>query len=82
MNSIRTTVHDGRIDISVAADLPEGTEVEVCIRPLITDSELNAGIWSETPEGIEAWIKAAQALEPLLLTSEERAAWDAAVADV
>ena len=81
MNSIRTTVQDGRIDISVAADLPEGTEVEVRIRPLLVQTELNAEIWDDTPEGIEAWIKAANALEPLLLTPEERAAWDSAVAE-
>ena len=80
MDTIRTTVHNGRIDVHVTADLPDGTEVEVRIFPTSADYKPGDRILDDTPEAIEAWIKAVRQLEPLLITPEEQAAWDTAEA--
>jgi len=80
MDTIRTTVTNGRIDVHVAADLPDGTEVEIRIFPTSVDYKPGDVIQDETPEAIEAWIKAVRQLEPLLITPEEQVAWDAAAA--
>ena len=80
MDTIRTTVHNGRIDVHVAADLPDGTEVEIRIFPTSADYKPGDRILDDTPEAIEAWIKAVRQLEPLLITPEEQTAWDAAEA--
>jgi len=80
MDTIRTTVTNGRIDVQVAADLPDGTEVEICIFPTSVNNKPGDGILDDTPEAIEAWIKAVRQLEPLLITPEEQVAWDTAAA--
>ena len=81
MNSIRTIVCDGRVDVRVPDNLPDGTAVEVQIIPLAPQSKIGDGEWDDRPEGIEAWIKSVDALEPLVITPEEQAEWDAAKAE-
>ena len=49
MDTIRTTVHNGRIDVRVAADLPDGTEVEIRISPTSADYKPGDGVQNETP---------------------------------
>lgn len=81
MDTIRTTVQDGRIDVHVAADLPDGTEVEIRIVPASADYKPGDGVQDETPEEIEASIERLMSIEPLIFSPEEQAAWDAAQAE-
>ena len=73
MNTIRTTIVDGYVHVPVPEDLPNGTEVEVRILPLTSDSKPGDGDWDDRPEGIEAWMKQYDTLEPLILTESDRA---------
>ena len=79
METIRTVVHEGRISIDIAANLPEGTEVEVQIQPI--SAQASSALADECPVDAEAWIQAMNALEPLIFTDEERAEWEAAKAE-
>lgn len=81
MDTIRTTVHNGRIDVQVAADLPDGTEVEIRIVPASADYKPGDGVQDETPEEIEASIERLMSIEPLIFSPDEQAAWDAAQAE-
>ncbi|HBJ33211.1 MAG TPA: hypothetical protein DDZ51_00310, partial [Planctomycetaceae bacterium] len=77
MDTIRTTVQDGHIDVHVAADLPDGTEVEIRIVPASADYKPGDGVQDETPEEIEASIERLMFIEPLSFSPEDQAAWDA-----
>lgn len=79
MNAIRTTIVDGYVHVPVPDDLPNGTEVEVRILPLISDAKPGDGVWDDSPEGIEAWMKQYDAIEPLILTESDRAVMTAAL---
>lgn len=73
MTTIKATVTDGRLEIDVPDDWPDGTEVE--IHPLAhegahEDDEM-------PPEEIAKLLAAMDSLEPLELTEAERAAWEA-----
>jgi len=81
MDIIRTTVHNGRIDVHVDADLPDGTEVEIRISPTSADYKPGDGVQNETPEAIEASLERLMSIEPLIFSPEEKAAWDAAEAE-
>lgn len=74
MNTIRTTIVDGHVHVPVPDDLTNGTEVEVRILPLTSDSKPGDGEWDGSPQGIAEWMKQYDALEPLVLTESERAA--------
>ena len=73
MSTIRTTIVDGHVHVPVPDDLANGTEVEVWILPLISEAKPGDGDWDDSPEGIEAWMKQYDSLEPLVLTESERA---------
>lgn len=73
MNTIRTTIIDGHVHVPVPDDLANGTEVEVRILPLTSDSKPGDGEWDGSPHGIAEWMKQYDALEPLVLTESERA---------
>ena len=73
MNSIRTTIVDGYVHAPAPDDLPNGTEVEVRILPLTSESKPGDGDWDNSQAGIEAWIKRYDALEPFDLTEADRA---------
>ena len=81
MDTIRTTVQNGRIDVHVAADFPDGTEVEVRIVPATTDYKPGDGIQDESPEAIEASLARLMSINPLIISTEEQTAWDAAQAE-
>ncbi|MCI0682501.1 MAG: hypothetical protein L0Y71_10375 [Gemmataceae bacterium] len=59
-------------------------KVRVAVQELtsVLTSNAPAGIgdedWSDTPEGIEAWIRWYDSLEPVEFTAAERAAWQTA----
>lgn len=73
MNTIRTTIVDGYVHVPVSDDLPNGTEVEVRILALTSESKPGDGDWDDSPEGIKAWMKQYDAIEPFILTESDRA---------
>jgi len=77
--TIHTVVLDRKIVVPVPDDLPDGTMVEVTIAAESKQISLAESEWDDSPEGIEAWIRQYEALEPLLLTDSDRAEIDAAM---
>ena len=90
MNAIRAKVRGGRIEVDGPLDLPDGTEVLVfpaaghtadAGAPTGTGDDNDADDeddgWDNSPEGIAAWLRWYDSLEPLIFTPEERAAWEA-----
>jgi hypothetical protein len=74
MNAILSVVKNGRIEVDAPPDWPDGApvRVELGLSLKATDEER-----PETPEEIEDWIRWFQSLEPLVMTPEEEAAWEA-----
>lgn len=77
MTTIRTIVQDRRIEIPAPDDLADGTEVVIELTPASEKTGVDEDEWDDSPEGIERWIKAVNALEPLILTEQEVAAIEA-----
>lgn len=78
MNAIKATVKNGQVLAAVPADWPEGSEV--VIEPLASGTDyggMRDEDWPTTPEGIAALLKRWDALEPLEMTPEEEARWEA-----
>jgi hypothetical protein len=75
MNAIRSVVKNGRVEVDAPAEWPDGTPVRVELGlndPSEYDEER-----PETPEEIQAWLLWYHSLEPVLMTPEEEAAWEA-----
>jgi hypothetical protein len=70
MTTLRATVRDGRLELNVPADWPDGIEVE--IHPLSQMARADA----MSPEEISATLAAMDRIEPSELTETEEAAWD------
>ncbi len=74
MNAIKTTVHNGRIELDVPGDWPEGCSV--LIEPVPASGQkigLDESEWCDDPASLadwEAWLKT---IEPLEFTPEEEA---------
>jgi hypothetical protein len=73
VSTIKAVVRNGRIETDEPLDLPEGTELLIPV-PGSADDEDG---WDNSPEGIAAWLKWYDTLEPLIFTDDERAAWEA-----
>lgn len=71
MTAIRTTIHQGRINVSAPEDLQDGTEVTIDVRAVGDDTVPGDGDWDDSPEGIADWMKWYDSLEPFILTDEE-----------
>ncbi len=80
MRAVKGVVKDRRVVIEVPADWPEGTPVEG-ISAEMTPSKV--GIreedWPATPGGITRLLARMDATEPGWLSSEDEAAWKAAL---
>jgi hypothetical protein len=78
MNAIKATVKGGRLELEVPPEWPDGTEV--IVQPLVREDRLGVREedWPDTPEAIAEWLAWYDALEPLIFTEEERAAWETA----
>jgi hypothetical protein len=74
MNAILTVVKNGRVEVDAPPDWPEGSpvRVELGLSDKATDEEP-----PETPEEIEDWIRRFREIEPIEMTPEEEAAWEA-----
>src|SRR5437868_5273312 len=75
MSAILSVVKNGRVEVDVPADRPDGTPVRVELGfdgPAKYDDER-----PETPEEIEEWIRRFREIEPIEMTPEEEAAWAA-----
>jgi hypothetical protein len=70
MTTLRATVRDGRLELNVPADWPDGIEVE--IHPLSPGTRAGA----MSPEEISATLAAMDRVEPFEMIAAEQAAWD------
>ncbi len=75
MEAILSMVKNGRVEVDAPPDWPDGTPVRVDLgsnRAAEADDES-----PETPEEIRAGLRWYHNLEPLVMTPEEEAAWEA-----
>ena len=73
MTTIKAIVTGGRLELSVPASWPDGTEVE--IHPIGSESSVENGVMS--PEEIATTLAAMDRVEPFEMTDAEQAAIDA-----
>lgn len=71
MREIEAMVRDGRVVTETPLNLPDGTKVKI----VQSDDAPSGGvdIWENSPEGLKAWNKWIDSLEPFILTPEEEA---------
>ena len=75
MNAILGVVKNGRIEVDVPPDWPDGTPVRVELG--LNGQTKYDDERPETPEEIEEWIRRFREIEPNEMTPEEEAAWAA-----
>ena len=77
MTAIAGIYKNGQIILDAPADWPEGCRV--IVEPALKDEIL--GIreedWPDSPEGIAAWLRWYDSLEPIDMTPQEEAEWQA-----
>src|SRR5439155_9451172 len=73
MSIIKAVVRKGKLETERPIDLPDGTELLI---PIAETSSENEEGWDNTPEGVAAWLKWYDSLEPLIFTEAEKAAWE------
>src|SRR5262249_4949880 len=78
MSAIKGIVRNGHIVLDKPTDLPEGCRV--LVEPIAEEETfgIREEDWQDTPEAIAAWLQWYDTLEPLQLTSQEEAQWQAA----
>jgi hypothetical protein len=75
MSAIRSVVKNGRVEVDAPPDWPDGTPVRVELGLKGKSEDDDEG--PETPEEIQAWLRWYHSLEPIVMTPEEEAAWEA-----
>lgn len=78
MTTLKATVRNGRIELDEPLDLPDGAEVEVTLLTPAIPSALRGMTEEEqdsTPEAIERWIAALEAIPAPTMSDDEWAAW-------
>lgn len=65
MTSIRTVIHDRRIEIPAPDDLPDGTEVEIDLVPVGEKVGLDESQWRDDPEALADWAAWLETIEPI-----------------
>ncbi len=78
MTAISGTYKNGRIILDAPADWPEGCRVIVEPAPQGETLGIREEEWSDTPEGIAAWLQWYDSLEPIERTPQEEAEWQTA----
>ena len=74
MNAIKAVVRNGRIETDEPINLPDGTELVIPLPNASSAPEEPQEEWDDSPEGIEAWLRWCDSLQPLIFTEEELAA--------
>lgn len=73
MTTIPAVFRNGRIETPTPLDLPDGTALRVTVADADTTPDAD---WDSSPRAIAARLAAMDAVEPLVFTDEERAAWE------
>jgi len=76
MSPIKATFRNGRIEPDEPLALPEGTALLISL-PQNESRRGAIDAWDDSPEGIAAWLKWFDALEPIVFTEKERAQMEA-----
>jgi hypothetical protein len=77
MNTIRTTVRNQRIEVTVPDELPDGTEVLVDVTPVSSEKVgIDESEWRNDPDALADWDRWLRTIEPLERTAAEQAAHD------
>lgn len=82
MNAIKGTWKGGQIVLDDPADWPEGCRLLVEPVPVEEEIGLSEEEWPRTPEAIAEWLKWFDSFEPVQMTPEEEAKWEAARQEV
>ena len=69
MTTITATIQGGRLEVDAPAEWPDGTRVEIHAINSSRDDDIRS------PEEIATVLAAIDAMEPVEMTAEERAAW-------
>ncbi len=75
--AIKAIVRNGRVEIDAPDEWPEGTQVMIEALPQEESLGMREEDWPTTPEGIAALLKSWKEMEPLEMTPDEEAAWNA-----
>jgi hypothetical protein len=78
MTTLKATVRNGRIELDEPFDLPDGAEVEVILLTPADPPTLRGMTEEEqgsTPEAIERWIAALEAIPAPVMNDDEWSAW-------
>jgi hypothetical protein len=75
MNAIRSVVKNCRVEADAPPDSPD--EVPVRVELGLNGQAEHGDECPETPEEIAAWLRWYHRLEPIVMTPEEEAAWEA-----
>jgi hypothetical protein len=78
VTAITGTWKNGRIILDSPTDWPDGCRVIIEPVPEGEILGLREEDWADTPEAIAEWLRWYDALEPLVMTPEEDAKWQAA----
>lgn len=70
--TIRAIVRNGQLEVESPIDLPDGTVLTIPV------PDLESSDGERSFASIQEWERWYKALEPWVLSDEERAAWDAA----
>ena len=65
MTTIRTVIHDRRIDIPAPSELIDGTEVLVELSPVRDKIGLDESEWRDDPEALADWAAWLDSIEPI-----------------
>ena len=80
MTTLTTIVRAGRIQLDEPSDLPDGSAVEVTLRPVNASSSVRGMTEEEqgtTPESVERWVQILEAIPAPVMTDDEWSAWTA-----
>jgi hypothetical protein len=72
MRTITATVRNGRVETDDPIELPEGTRLLVVPADAPEAHADEEHDWDDTPDGVAAWVAQLHALEPFILTDDDR----------
>lgn len=73
MSVTRTTVRNGRIELAVPGEWPDGTEVLVDVTPVPAEKiGLDESEWRDDPAALADWAAWLDTIEPIQFAEEDR----------